>query len=347
MVKYNSSVFVDLKRFVILQVGLTSLWCDREGTKIEIYKKMKKAPIVFITDKNLIIPAAVSINSLLKNAPINTYIVYVLIDESVDNNSIALIKKIGEENKCKILFRKIEYLFDDIIIGEKNWSKANLYRLLLPTIFKEYNKIIYSDVDIIFRSDISYILDDYDVDSDYLIKASKTNIDSIHTDNINVNNAEYFCAGFMVMNLRMMREKNIEEKCKKCLERITEYKYMDQDILNVICKGRVSYISTYLFGMDQGTYESMLENKFKGLNEIEIKEGIKNGIIHYTGKFKPWNSSCYRNEFWWQYYVNSAIFDRHYYYNIQREIWNCNFLGIKQRIKLVIRYFIRRQSSVK
>lgn len=34
MVKYNSSIFVDLKRFVILQMGLTSLWCDREGKNL-------------------------------------------------------------------------------------------------------------------------------------------------------------------------------------------------------------------------------------------------------------------------------------------------------------------------
>ena len=54
----------------------------------------------------------------------------------------------------------------------------------------------------------------------------------------------YFCAGFMIMNLKKFRELGLVQKALELSKR--NFVYMDQDVLNYLCKGHVYYLSPFV-----------------------------------------------------------------------------------------------------
>lgn len=92
---------------------------------------------------------------------------------------------------------------------------------------------------------------------------------------------------------------------KKMIEAIDRgYKYMDQDILNKYCYGKIKNISLkYDFFTEY--YENIQDKKLDGYGED--LEYIKDNIVvyHYTGIFKPWLCRRLRiNGLWWEQAAN-------------------------------------------
>ena len=90
------------------------------------------------------------------------------------------------------------------------------------------------------------------------------------------------------MNLEEMRKDNLVDKFRGLL--CNEYESQDQDILNIVCAGRIQSfpfrynVMTKYCRWDLGRFMSWV-------NPLEIVEGKKRPvIIHYADRIKPWNS---------------------------------------------------------
>ena len=57
---------------------------------------------------------------------------------------------------CNITLRNVGDLFAGAY-EIRGITNVTYYRLLIPTLIPEYDKIIYSDVDVIFRDDLSHV----------------------------------------------------------------------------------------------------------------------------------------------------------------------------------------------
>ena len=103
-----------------------------------------------------------------------------------------------------VYWREIPIKFCSQKISNSTWSKACYYRLLLPDLLPNYDTVIYSDVDIIFQSSLS---DAYHPIDDYYVAACQDVNTSHRKKRIRVlgltSDQFYFCAGFMIMNLKM------------------------------------------------------------------------------------------------------------------------------------------------
>lgn len=53
-----------------------------------------------------------------------------------------------------------------------HFSYEVFYKLIAPSLFPQYDKIIISDVDVVFLGDITRSFDDFDCNEDYLIGGS-------------------------------------------------------------------------------------------------------------------------------------------------------------------------------
>ena len=134
----------------------------------------KTIPIVFSFDNNYVIPAAVAFFSLLNKAKHDIfYEMFVLhCDISTENQSLlqSIVKK---TNNATLTFINTKGL----LINE--WQKGNfsknlhrdgqftadtIIRCFIAGLLPQYDKVIYSDVDIVVVDDIS---DLYDIDLDY------------------------------------------------------------------------------------------------------------------------------------------------------------------------------------
>lgn len=178
---------------------------------------------------------------------------------------------------------------------EQRYKAVVYYRLVLPQLLPEYDKVIYLDSDILVNLDISNLFLT-DIDSSYVAGVvDKCVVNSLEQENpigdgwlrksdlCSQIRKHYINAGVLLLNLRKMREDNMQSVFTKHMK--GNYMFNDQDIINIHC-----YPDVYL-----------LDSKY---NYFSTNGGsIDNKIIHYAGGMneKPWLSL--RRKFsreWWQ-----------------------------------------------
>lgn len=306
-------------------------------------------PICFCIDYRMVMQLGVTITSLVLNANGAIYDIIVVIDETVSETDKERILSIGDFFEVSINLITVTNQFSSQIIHNSNWSKACYYRLLLPDLLADYDTVLYSDVDIIYQSSLleSYNPPPYD---DYYVVACQDNMNS---DTIQKQSKAlgltpeeiYFCAGLMIINLKKFRELELVEQSLKLVEQ--NFVCMDQDVLNCLCKGHVKYFSPFVCRFAPYILPINPLEKEVLLTTEDITRSLNEAAIHYIGSSKPWNSFCHRWEVWWHYYTLSPFFDYNYYWQSQHDLANGDYLTFWRRLKLLIRYFIGKDSAIR
>lgn len=282
-------------------------------------------PIIFAIDNNVVMPCGVTITSLLKNAKAETfYDIYVLCNQSkldVDGRK-KLNDAFANSGQCRIAFV-------DVSLGEgfkeTDWqttghlTTAAFYRLAIPLLFPQFEKVIYADADLIFQQDLSELFVNSLQQQEYLAAVLDLAIDDEYyfqsklPSMIGKTVKDYFNSGFMVMNLKQMREENIVEQFNEHAK--IKYDQNDQDVLNVVCSGRVQILPT-MYNFQMNHFASYMWGRTSA--DIHFGELFKCATLHYTGKLKPWNSlECVACDTWWHYYKMSPFYDDMVYFRRQ------------------------------
>lgn len=286
---------------------------------------MRKVPVVFAIDKNVVIPCGVTITSLLMNAKEDTcYDVFILCDEihlgALDRK--VLTDAFKDEERGTITFVDVGDAFRETEgMTSGHITKATYYRLAIPTVFPQFDKVIYADIDMIFQQDLSELYES-SLQNDELVAAvldlaidDKFHFRSNLPSRVGKSEKDYFNAGFLVMNLKLMREEGIVDAFHEHAK--IKYEQNDQDILNIVCNGRVQILpSLYNFQLNH------FSNYMWGRKKVDIsfKGLFQKATLHYTWKTKPWNSlECVSYDTWWHYYKMSPFYDDRFYFNRQRE----------------------------
>ena len=151
---------------------------------------------------------------------------------------------------------------------------------------------------------------------------------------------DYLQSGFIVINSAAMRKGNLVEQFKTLAKR--NYKFQDQDILNIACKGRVYYLPP-CYNMTDYSYTYMI--KYRDLAktlyaEEEIAQALDSGNIHFNGH-KPWKKYSVNFDIWWEYYRKSPCFDEKFYFDFfYSKLNELDQLSLWKRVKILVRYFI-------
>lgn len=305
---------------------------------------MKIVPIVFAFDNNLVLPACVCISSLLMNAKEDTfYDIFILHSEKEKLNKTELDKVSHYFPNCKIQYRVVDETFDKSF-EIRGITTPAYYRLLIPELIPEYDKIIYSDVDVIFRSDLSDFYLNTDMQNYYIAGVNSfahlipENLTYYKRKGMDARGIIY--SGNLIFNSKKIIEDNIIPKFRSLAT--NKYKFQDMDILNIVCNGKIKYLSpefcltTYISNWT--IYNRSELNKF-WTDEI-IDRALSKGIVHYNGQ-KPWKGFCVNFDIWWEYYRKSPFFDEKYYFDFFYSHLNeLDQLSLWKRIKILIRYFV-------
>src|SRR5574344_892141 len=211
-------------------------------------------PVMHCFDNNYVIPASVAFYSMLEYAnPDYNYELYVLHNGITEENQGKLKKTIEEFKNASLKFISMGDKFKDIFekMQGSHFSKEVLYKLLVASIFPQYEKMIVADVDVVYRGDISKSYIDFDENSEDILAGVKIVghiVDSCRVGySRDFSSQEYekiiFFGGYLVMNLKRIREENIEQEFVKSLEtnsgRILQ---AEMDILNLVCTGRTKFL---------------------------------------------------------------------------------------------------------
>ena len=182
----------------------------------------------------------------------------------------------------------------------KHTTVSTMDRCLLPEMISAKNKVVYLDVDILVRADLAEI---YDIDlTNHFVAGKLSNLKtwslvvklatrgSLHLEpeaawNLRrMLHGEHnlyqtsFNAGMVVMNLKMMREKNFSGHA---MNLISNCFFNDQDVLNI-------------FGASS-TYELDLSWNYVPAQDYCLDPKI----VHWAGTVKPWGSELvlWKDEF--------------------------------------------------
>ena len=246
-------------------------------------------PVFFACDDNYAPLLGTAIKSMLINASKNYfYNVHVLCTGFNEINT----KKLSalQDEKSNIIFENMSDVlktYGPRLHLRNYYSAATYYRLFIANIFAQYDKALYFDSDMIFLGDISKL---YAIDlGDDLVAAAQENvmqedIFGYYVEKVlDVPRRDFFNAGMLVMNLKALREENIESKFLDLIARRTFSVTQDEDYLNVLCKDRV--------------YKLGYEWNYMPIEGLCAK---KPQIVHFKITLRPWkyDGVLYARQFW-------------------------------------------------
>lgn len=267
-------------------------------------RNIREIPIFFAVDDGYCPFLAVAIQSMIDNSsPENHYSIKVLnTDISRENKN--KISKYKREN-ISIEFVDLNYYIrkiKDKLYTRDYYSKTTYFRLFIPNLYPQYDKVLYLDSDIVILDDIANL---FDTDlGDDLVAAAPDDVIQFHP--VFQTYAEkvvgvadyrrYFNAGVLLMNLHQLRRFKFQEKFVYLLDRIKFSVAQDQDYLNRLCKGRVKLVDRVWNRMP--------------IEDPKIRaEDVK--LVHYNLAFKPWHfEDILYKEFFWMYAQETEYFDQ-------------------------------------
>ena len=278
----------------------------------------------------------VMIRSMIANASEKRNYDFIILYNDISERNQRLIKSAakGKDNISIRFARVCEYFDAKKLFVDQHLSVETYYRLIIPEIMPNYHKILYLDCDMVADRDVAEL---YDLDLKGAIIGAAKDIDVAGQLNLNQNNwqtyatetlgldspYDYFQAGVLILDLDGLRKTASSQKMIK-LALSQSFRCHDQDVLNIICKNKVTYIpqqwNTLMDWQEPGRSRmQILKMAPRKLFEEYSAARKQPYLIHYAGYQKPWDVvDCDFAECFWEYAKLSP-----YYPMLLRRIRRC------------------------
>lgn len=262
----------------------------------------RKTPIALAFTPNYFVPAATTLLSILNSsAPSDKYEAVVLLSEELPQRMVEQLTHLGC-GRINFRFINLQNALQDIYVDPR-YTVAASYRLLLPQLLLEYDKIIYIDCDIIVRNSLAELYHTTILaDKYYLAGVFEAVLDfqKKHLQDIRCDDKAYVNSGLLLMNLDLLRKDNIVDKFIEA-SRLDCWQFPDQDILNTICAGKILGLAPYNNGIRTFFLPQYKSIFLRHYTEEDWKKVHLYGNIHYTGG-KPWDVFTVKFLQWWDVY---------------------------------------------
>lgn len=275
-----------------------------------------------VSSSNYFVPyLSVLLISLYKNSTdIYNYDIIIFENDITEINKQTL-RKIVEKENISLRFYNPSIFFNNIEIGkiEKLRNINSLYRILVPELMKSYDKVIFTDSDLIFNNDLINInkisLDDKILGCvvepiwELFINNKNKTIIEYSKNILKLKNIyKYYNTGVIIFDIEKCIQNNFTQNI---LAMITpenfKFEWQEQCIITSLYNDKIAKIPF------SWNYEVFDDDFIKNLSH-ETKKYIlteEKNIIHFVGKEKPWlnkNHTKY-HELWWDYAKHSPYYD--------------------------------------
>jgi len=223
-----------------------------------------------------------------------------------------LIERFGNHS-VNVIYYNLEGYFKNDTAGFL--SVATYYKIVLPSLLPNVDKIIFSEVDMINLEDLSEM---YNIEfkenmyfcgiPDYIDHLNQLREFGLSSD-------KYINCGVLLMNLKALRENSIEKKIIDFVETHT-LKFHEQTAINCVCFNNIQVLpyKYNLFAFPSFDMFINLNNqqdiKYR-LNESELNETFKKPtLFHYVSLDKPWRKKTakFNRVYWWYYAKMSGYY---------------------------------------
>lgn len=251
--------------------------------------------IVFCLDNNYI-PHCATVMASIVNHNREEEIIFHILTDHISEEKVYRLENWTKQFKNKYLeIHTIDVKkFKDFPLGNAYINLTTYFRLLIPELIKDTDKVLYLDCDVIVNSQLSDLWSTNI--NDYAVAGVRDRInDSIRLYNRLGYDMKYgyINAGVLLINLKKWREENIFVKALElAMKNPSILKNHDQDIINMIffdskkiLDFKYNLLEYYLYTEDW----FYMDRKYYP----EIVKACKNpAIIHFCMPQKPWNFEC-------------------------------------------------------
>lgn len=234
--------------------------------------------IAFCFDDNYAMPAGIAMSSVIVNNS-DKNLVFHLFGNHVSNEKILKFNELKKTN-VSIIYYEIS---DDFSINPDTLvlhvSASTCLRFVVPQILnKVTSRVLYLDCDVLCTDNLNELINT-DLNNKY--SAVVPDVDKTQEKQstaCNITYGEYFNAGMIYINTDMWVENNLTDKAFTMINSGKVYKFADQDVLNILMKGKTVF----------------LPRRFNNITALTVggKEddlvGQRSVIIHYVTGNKPW-----------------------------------------------------------
>lgn len=275
----------------------------------------EKINVVFASDDNYAQHIAVVIASIM--AKTKEQICFFVINDNISENKIKKLEKTAEVFNSEINFVSVpEEKFNTVYLSG-HVSKAAYFRLALPEILPDdVEKAIYLDVDLLVFDDIKKLwqcnlqqlplaaVEDYGIMASDRLCKQKQQVIGLPIGE------KYFNSGVLIINFKEWRKENYS---KQILEIIStnQFPHHDQDALNKLFmyKWKQLDLRWNIIPPVFNLFPKVLLNSTFRNNAITAKKNP--GIIHYAGRYKPWEFTLHNgfNDKYYEYLKQTAFAD--------------------------------------
>lgn len=288
----------------------------KEGTTTSVQQNdYTEVHIALAADNKYAMPLAVTITSILVNAKTNTKChLYILIPDDFQDLHKQKILALCKNYYCQVEFINMGNQFINFPNSLPHTTNQTYYRLILSDLLPNLSKILYLDVDIVVKEDLSDLFS-IDLGDNYfggvLHPTYYFGNWEGHCKLLCVPNLySYINAGVLLINLEKIRQDGLSTKLVAAIA--NDYPAIDQDVINSVAFGRIKLIPfKYNVLIKTASY---LKNKEieKIYNYNEFFHAFQSpAIIHYANPQKPWDdpSLLFASE-WFSYYRISPYFEK-------------------------------------
>lgn len=271
--------------------------------------------IVFASDDNYAQHIAVVIASIMTKT--KGKVCFFVINDNISDNKINKLKETAAVFYAEINFISVpEEKFKNVYLSG-HVSKAAYFRLALADIMPDdIEKVIYLDVDLLVYDDIKNLwqndIKEYALAAvpDFGIMASNR-LCRQKKEVIGLPKGKaYFNSGVLLINLKKWREKNYTAQILEVINK-NSFPHHDQDALNKIFMKNWLQIDLRwnIIPPVFNLFTKILLNKTFRNQAINAKRNP--GIIHYAGRYKPWEFSYHQdfNDMYYKYLKQTAFAD--------------------------------------
>lgn len=247
---------------------------------------MKTINVCLACDNNYARYAGVVIASVLRSSMNNEKLVFYILDGGIDDLNREKINYLKKIKDCEINFIKINNaMFADYmeIKTHEYITIPTYYRLKLPSLLLEVDRVIYLDCDVIVNSSLAEL---FETEMGEAVVAGVKDLNK----RITRDNPSYVNAGVLVFDIKNMRNQNVEQEFLEWTRLHKDsIRVGDQEIINEVLRGRIKLVD------DEWNVQSS--------NFINRSSYTKHPrIIHFVAKQKPWHfgSFSYHKDYYFE-----------------------------------------------
>ena len=241
--------------------------------------------ISYSLDEQLIYPTLVSMLSGLVNCEKNNFIIYhLLLSFNFNTEKIHIFESLKEKYDVNINY----YIIPNIFGSSIKWTEGTdcvYYKILLPFIFPDYERIIYLDGDTLIRKDILEMYN-YPFNNNYILGFPFYMGYVMEKHGIK-KPEHYINGGCLLFNIKQMRKDHKDiDLLSITIKNNTIWRFREQDAINYLFNKRIGFLplkyGIYMIGSNK-MFDLLSKYVYSPLNLTEGYEAIKDpSIVHFS-----------------------------------------------------------------